>query len=218
MKYTAIHFDMDGVIANTEPLHVQAEQQTCRDFNFAIDPDEWGGFKGKTAYDIFDHLLHNYGDPRKNTVEELINHKTNIFIDMAKKDLQPIDGALEFLKWARDNHVVMTLVTSSNKRVQECIIESFDVGHYFDHIVTGDDITNGKPHPEPYLRSLTQSGVLGKDSVVIEDSKSGIISGLDSGCSVLAITTSHPTRELEEVNPTFIANDYIEARKILEKL
>lgn len=55
-KFNAIHFDMDGVLANTEPLHVTAEQQTCEDYNFAIDPDQWGGSRGrlrKLFLDIF---------------------------------------------------------------------------------------------------------------------------------------------------------------------
>lgn len=216
MRYAAIHFDMDGVIADTEPLHVIAEQQTCRDFNFAIDPNEWGGFKGKTAEDIFHHLLYRYGDPKRQTVRQLIDHKTELFLGLAKKELKPIDGVLEFLRWSRDNHGVMNLVTSSNKRVQECITDAFSIGHYFDHIITGDDVTNGKPHPEPYLTSLKRSGARAEHSVIIEDSKSGIQAGLGAGCSVLGIATSHTTRELSEVEPTFIANDYATARRILE--
>lgn len=214
-KYNSVHFDMDGVLANTEPLHVAAEQQTCRDYNFAISPDQWDGFKGQTADDIFRYLLNNYGDPQTQTVEQLIDHKTGLFLEMANHGLEPIDGALDFLQWARDNHEKVTLVTSSNRRVQECIIGRFGIRGMFDNIVTGDDITNGKPHPEPYLRSLEQSGTNAKTSLVIEDSKSGIKSALAAKCAVLAIATSHPAEELMEVHPTYVASDYIHARQLL---
>jgi HAD superfamily hydrolase (TIGR01509 family) len=214
-KYNSIHFDMDGVLANTEPLHVAAEQQTCRDYNFAISPDQWDGFKGQTANDIFGYLLNNYGDPQTQTVNELIDYKTGLFLQMAQEGLEPIDGAMDFLRWARGNYEKVTLVTSSNRRVQECIIGRFGIRGMFDNIVTGDDIINGKPHPEPYLRSLKQSDTRAETALVIEDSKSGIKSALAAKCAVLAIATSHPADELMEVNPTYVASDYLHARRLL---
>lgn len=99
IKY--IHFDMDGVIANTEPLHVAAEQQTCLDHEFAINPEEWGGFKGRTAQAIFGHLIDTYGDPAKHDVDSLIAHKTNRFLEMADTQLELIDGVLDFMAWAQ---------------------------------------------------------------------------------------------------------------------
>lgn len=216
MKYKAIHFDMDGVIADTELLHMAAEQQACRDYDINYDPACWAGFKGMTARAVFGYLLEEYGDPQKHTVEELIDHKTNIFLELAQTKLEPIDGALDFLQWARDNHETMALVTSSNRRVQECIIGSFGIGHYFDSIVTGDDIVNGKPHPEPYLCSLKKTGALAEHSVVIEDSMSGIKSALAARCSVLAIATSHSVDELKSALPTMIAKNYRQARKLLQ--
>lgn len=212
--FEAVHFDMDGVLADTEPLHVAAEQQTCRDFDFDINPASWGGFKGMTAQAIFQHLLEKYGDPETQTVGELIAHKTNLFLDNAKTDLEPIDGALDFLQWARDSHDKIALVTSSNRRVQECIIGSFGIGSYFDSIITGDDITNGKPDPEPYLKSLKETDAQPESSLVIEDSKSGIRSALAAKCSVLALTTSYSAEELRQVNPTFIST-YSNARNVL---
>jgi HAD superfamily hydrolase (TIGR01509 family) len=217
-RFNAIHFDMDGILANTEPLHVAAEQQTCDDYDFAIDPDQWSGFKGQTAEAIFGYLLNNYGDPQSQTVDELIDHKTELFLHMAKERLEPIEGSLDFLQWARDTHEKVALVTSSNRRVQECIIGRFGVAHLFDSIITGDDISNGKPDPEPYLRSLQQTGSLAEKSLVIEDSKSGIQSGLGARCAVLAAATSHTVEELRGARPTFIAADFTDARHQLEKL
>ncbi|MDK2899233.1 MAG: hypothetical protein PWQ10_420 [Patescibacteria group bacterium] len=215
-RFKSIHFDMDGVLADTEPFHVAAEQQTCKDFNFNIDTKQWDSFKGQTANAIFSHLLKNYGNPKKQTVAELINHKTNLFLDMARDQIKPINGALDFLQWARNNHEKITLVTSSNRQIQECIINSFGVAHLFDNIVTGDDIINGKPNPEPYLRSLKESCSQADSALVIEDSKSGIMSALASKCAVLAIATSYSSEELIDSEPTFIAIDFKDAKLQLE--
>lgn len=219
MKYRAVHFDMDGVLANTEPLHVAAEQQTCRDFDFDIDPNQWGGFKGMTADDIFTHLLNTYGDSQTLTVERLIDHKTNLFIEMSWDNLEPIDGAIEFVKWARHNVDKMSLVTSSNRRVQSHIMGAFGIGKYFDKVITGDDIPKGmgKPNPEPYLRALQKTGASANRSLVVEDSKAGIRAGLGAKCAVLAVTTSHSKEELREVAPTYIVDDFMQARDLLKK-
>ncbi len=216
--FEAIHFDMDGVIADTEPFHVQAEIQTCVDHGFDIDPNDWDGFKGRTAEDIFTYLIDNFGDPGKHDVSKLIDHKTDIFLALTKDKLKPIDGVLEFLQWARQNHEKMTLVTSSNRRTQEHIITEFNIGDYFDHIVTGDDISKGKPHPEPYNRVVDLTRISPRRAVVIEDSKSGIESALGAGCAVLAIATSHTPAELAEANPTLVAVDYDDARRQIESL
>jgi beta-phosphoglucomutase len=129
----AIHFDMDGVIADTEPFHVQAELQTCEDYKFDVNHDDWQGFKGRTARDIFRHLIDMCGDSNIHTVDELIEHKTQRFIEIADGHIAPIEGALDFIQWAKNNFKKTTLVTSSNRQTQEFIIGRYchDRRRYF---------------------------------------------------------------------------------------
>jgi beta-phosphoglucomutase len=216
-QFEAIHFDMDGVIADTESLHIAAEKQTCREYDFTIDYDSWEQFKGSTAEAVFQYVTDNHDNPHGCLVEDLVNHKTDVFLDMARTALRSIDGALEFLEWARHHHDTIALVTSSNRRVQECIIGGLGLDGFFDSIVTGDDIVYGKPNPEPYLRSLRKTHTTPGRSLVVEDSKFGITAGLAAGCSVLAIATSHTPGELVIANPTYIARDYAHAREILSE-
>jgi len=211
-KYDAIHFDMDGVIADTEALHVAAEKQTCRDYGFDVDLSKWDGFKGRTATDIFTHLIKTYGNPSVHRPEDMINHKTGAFIESLRGEVAPIDGVLDFIHWARDNHERMSLVTSSNRRIQEFITGALGITDLFDVIITGDDITRGKPDPQPYLLALDRLNVPASSSVVIEDSKSGIRSALEAGCDVLAIATSYPPEELLAAGSTYVATTYLDAR------
>ncbi len=206
---------MDGVIADTEAFHVAAEQQTCLDYGIAIEPGLWEGFKGRTAPDIFNHLIETYGDPKLYRADDLIDHKTSVFVDSLSEKLVPIEGVIEFLRWARANHRHMSLVTSSNKRVQSFVTDTLGITDLFDTIVTGDDVSRGKPHPEPYRTALDRLGINDMRSIVIEDSKSGIASGFAAGCDVLAVTTSHAREQLVSANPTYIAETYLKARSQL---
>lgn len=216
--FHAIHFDMDGVIADTEPFHAQAEMQTCAEYGFDVHPKEWNDFAGRTAVDIFTYLINKFGDPKIHSADKLIARKTEIFLGITEDKIQPIEGVMDFLKWARANHKKMTLVTSSNRRTQQHIVTRFDIEDYFDHIITGNDIKNGKPHPEPYQKAIKLSDIAGNKSIVIEDSKSGIKSALSAGCLVLGIATSHSPLELAEAKPTLIAVDYVDARRQIENL
>lgn len=205
---------MDGVIANTEHLHVLAEQQTCLAYDFDINPDDWNGFKGRTAMDIFSHLIKEFGDPTIHDPQELIAHKTDTFIALAEKDLEEIEGAVAFVRWSRQAFDKVALVTSSNRRVQSFIIDKLQIADAFDVIITGDDIEHGKPHPEPYQKSIKALGV-SAISLVVEDSVSGIRSAHAAGCEVLAITSSHSSSELAKQRPRYIVEDYWQARSLL---
>lgn len=216
-KIEHVHFDMDGVIANTEPIHVEAELMTCRRNGFVIDENDWTGFKGRTAEAIFTTLIERYGDPSVHSVEELIKQKTDGFIEIASESLAPIEGVVDFMQWIKGQTQTMNLVTSSNRQVQEFIIESFGVRHLLDQIVTGDDIQKGKPDPEPYLLANRLVMAAPEKTLVIEDSMSGIASAVGAGCVTLAIATSHSVEELIEADTgaTFICADYADARRQL---
>jgi beta-phosphoglucomutase len=208
--YKALHFDMDGVIADTEPYHVAAEIATCKDFGFPVNQSDWLGFKGRTATDIFGYLIDTYGDPKIHKPQELIAHKTDRFIELAKAELKPIDGALDFIEWARKEYSRIALVTSSNRRIQQFILDTFCIADCFDQITTGDDIKKGKPNPEPYERSLRCLQVEAGESLVIEDSASGIKSAQAAKCDVLAVATSHTTEELLSIipPPNFVVDSF----------
>lgn len=210
-NYKAIHFDMDGVIANTESYHMAADHKVCLENSFDIDVNNWDRFKGRTTLDMFTTLINEYGDPLRHSPKDFAKRKTDILIEMLDGKLVAIDGVLDFLIWARDNHVHMSLVTSSGKRMQQFITDHLNITDLFDVIITGDDITEGKPQPQPYLLAIEKLGTSSDSSIVIEDSMSGILSAQRAGCDVLAITTSHSRDELLNVKPTYIASDYIEA-------
>ncbi len=100
------------------------------------------------------------------------------------------------------------MTTSSNKAVQKKVFEMFDLQPYFDVVITGDEIQNSKPHPEPYLKTIGSLNFAAHTCVVIEDSVSGIIAAKEAGCQVVGITTSFSREKLLDAGANIIVDNF----------
>jgi mannitol-1-/sugar-/sorbitol-6-phosphatase len=107
--------------------------------------------------------------------------------------LQILDGVVSILESLPQKY--WTIVTSATERLARSRL-SFAGIPTPQHIVTADKVTNGKPHPEPYIKGAALLGLRPEDCVVIEDSTSGAKAGHAAGCKVLATTFSHTIAQL----------------------
>jgi beta-phosphoglucomutase len=216
-KFTHIIFDMDGVLVDTEPLQMKAELQNCHDFNIDIHEREWGKFKGRTAHSIYSYINDNFAEGRHD-VNELIDKKTVILMPLLEQSIT-ISGVLDFLSFCKDYFTAIGLATSSNKPTQRKIFEVHDLDKYFDDQMTGDDVSNSKPNPEIYIKSMQNLGVKPENTIVIEDSYSGTKAGIDSGATVITIATSHTVDEIKSWGlGNIVAGDYAEVKDIIDGL
>ncbi len=214
-EFDAIIFDMDGVITDTEPLHAEAERITCRYYGFDAPLSEWEKFRGKTAEDVFAHLIGRFGGGRDLSVRELIEHKTRVYLELAKVEMPAIPGAVDFIKLVRPNVSKIALATSSNSAIQRAVFDSLGLHRYFDGIVTGDDLTRGKPDPEAYRRAVEKIGVPADRCLVIEDSDNGVKAAVGAGCRVAGITTSIPGEVLAALGAALIVDSYEQLEQML---
>jgi len=190
---SAIIFDMDGVITDTEPLHVKAELLTCRHYGFDAPESEWDKFRGKKSEDIFNYLLEAYGGGRQVPVTDIMAFKTKTYLELsASQGIPAVPGVIEFIKRIRPVFSKIGLATSSNAAIQKAIFDGLGLWPYFDAVVTGDDLTRGKPDPEAYLKASSRIGVPAGRCLVIEDSDNGVRAARGAGCRVIGITTSFP--------------------------
>lgn len=223
MKYESFHYDMDGVIVDSEPVHVMAEKDTCQHFGLDVDLDSWDDMKGKTAVDIFGELRTQHMTKHATldvpSVEELVRYKTNNFVSLIEDGaVVPVDGALELLAWTRDHSAKQGLVTSSNRKVTGAIVRQFNLDRYFDTAVTGNDVRIGKPHPGPYLKSLRLLGANARTALAFEDSKNGLRSAVGAKMGSMAITSSyHDRSDFAKINPTYIVDSWSEALMIIAR-
>ena len=203
----AIIFDMDGVIVDSEPLHLQTEQMIFKQHGIEAPWSEWNKFTGLPDPVIFQYIVDNFSDGTY-SVDELLNAKYNIFLTLLYEKLQPIPGALDFIHWARKHYEKLALTTSSNKEIQQTVFKIFGLYSLFDVIITGDIIQHSKPHPEPYLKTVEALKLSAQMCMVLEDSLNGVKSAKEAGCYVVGITTTFSEEELLSAGADFVIEKF----------
>jgi beta-phosphoglucomutase len=209
-----IIFDMDGVIVDSVPIHEEAERLTFRAFDIDVPTDAWRDFKGKTAHDIMRIAVARYGSPHHD-VQTLVAYRTDLVVEMLTGRVQLIPGAAAFIQKARQAYRKLAITTSSKRRILNAILDTHDLERYFDVIVTGDDITRGKPDPEPYVATLHQLGADARQTLVIEDADNGVIAAKRAGCHVAGLMSQLDAPTLLAAGADIVCASYEDLASVL---
>lgn len=181
----AVLWDMDGTIVDTEPYWIAAE--------LAMAAEHGGHWDERLATDLIGMPLETSARELqqragfRGSVAEIVDELMARVVHMIHTEGLPWrPGARELLDELHDASVPCALVTMSWQRLADVALAEIRPGT-FQSIVTGDQVTNGKPHPEPYLRAMRALRVEPARCIAIEDSLPGIASATASGARVLAV-------------------------------
>lgn len=180
----AIIFDMDGVIVDSEPLHFELEEKLLKELGGYIDRKEHESFVGVTDFKMWATFKEMFN--LKPSVEEIIEMKGNRFIENIYK-LQLLPNFLNFIHLVHDNGYKIALASSNNKRAVDEVIETFNLGKYFDFIISGEEVQNGKPDPEIFLTVANRLNVKPTECLVIEDAKNGVIAAKSANMKCIGL-------------------------------
>lgn len=176
----AVIFDMDGVIIDSEPIHVEVDMQTMKDLWCDISMEKLEKYVGTTYEYMFTDIKKNYKISK--SVEEIICYN----VEMAKNkivqsDLEPIEGIRELLCDLKDKNILAAIASSSPMDLIDVIVSKFKLQDYFKYIVSGEEVSNGKPAPDVYIETAKKLGLAPTDCTVIEDSKNGVLAAKAAG-------------------------------------
>ena len=208
----AILFDLDGVIIDSEPLHEKAYRQTSLHLGRDLTPEEVASLKG-TVDEIGAGKLLEYNPGATLSVPQVMEYNNNIYKAMFDQ-MRLIPGSRESIQKAHKKGFKLGLTTSALQENQQRSFEMFNLWPFFSAIITGQDITNGKPHPEPYLKTAEKLDVAPTNALVMEDSVNGVRSGKAAGCRVIAITTTFPRESLMEVQADYVVDSFAELEQL----
>jgi beta-phosphoglucomutase len=208
MDIKAVLFDMNGIIIDDEHIHEAAFKRTVEPFGITLDHESYlECCAGKTDKEGYESIGKKY--QKSLPIDQLFQQKAKVYISLFPTQKKVYPGILECIDRLSKKYT-LALTSSSIKWEVELITKEFKIFDKFKVIITGDDVKHGKPHPEPYLLTCKLLGIEPAESIVIEDSSSGVKSAISAGCKCIGITTTHSKDQLLSNSPTVIINSFDE--------
>ncbi len=181
----AVLWDMDGTLVDTEPFWQEAEAELVRSFGGEWRPEDGLAQVGLSLW-ISAAMLQAKGVPWEPA--QIIEYLQSKVMARLEQEVPWRPGARELLAELRDAGIPTALVTMSMRPMAEQVAAAARRdGPIFDAIVTGSDVDQPKPHPEPYLRAMELLDVPPELCVAIEDSPPGLASAVTAGAAGIGV-------------------------------
>ena len=187
---------MDGTLVDTEPHWIAAEME--------LVASHGGQWSEEDAMSVVGNALESTAAKLQHagvqlSVRQIVDHLSHAVIAAIHRALPWRPGALQMLRELHSRGVRCALVTMSERNLASEVVKALD-GDYFEFLITGEEVVNGKPHPEPYLAAVER--LRGSDPTLtaahcaaFEDSIPGVASAVASGVATIAIPHAVPLPE-----------------------
>jgi HAD superfamily hydrolase (TIGR01509 family) len=185
----AVLFDMDGLLVDSEPLWFEVEKEVMDRLGGPWGAADQAALVGGSLRRSVDYLLGKATRPasRESVAGWMVGGMVEL---LTSRPLRVMPGARELLSQVSRAGVPYALVTSSEQAIMEAVLNQLDVA--FPVTVSGDDVSNSKPDPEPYLLAAKRLGVDPHYCVAIEDSPNGVAAAEAAGCLMVAVPSVVP--------------------------
>lgn len=195
MKYKGYIFDLDGVLIDSSKIHYLGWKDVINRLGKDVDYETFmASYFGKRGVDTLEMVFGKgrFGDGEARKLSDEIDSN---FVNTVAKAGVPIKGAFEFVRKLKDSGERVALATSAPRRNVDAFLDAFSLRGMFGAEVCGDDVTEGKPAPEVFLKAASGLGVDPSGCVVFEDSLPGVTAAKAAGCTCVALLTTS-TREV----------------------
>lgn len=166
---------MDGVIIDSEPIHITSEKEIFNSLGISLSDEEHHSFVGTTSELMWGKLKSKFDLPL--SVSELVDLNTACFMKNLENriTIEPILGILNLIKQLNNNGFILVIASSSLNSQISFILNKLKISHYFQSIISGNDVKQGKPNPEIFLKAAESIHLAPECCVVIEDSYNGVM-------------------------------------------
>ncbi|SEP75018.1 haloacid dehalogenase superfamily, subfamily IA, variant 3 with third motif having DD or ED/haloacid dehalogenase superfamily, subfamily IA, variant 1 with third motif having Dx(3-4)D or Dx(3-4)E [Lachnospiraceae bacterium RM5] len=176
----AIIFDMDGVLIDSEPIHLKAHEMLMNDLNLPYSEKYYSQFIGSTTKNMWNILTKDFDLQYSHS--ELME-KSNKFVGeiLNGKPYPPVKYGADMIKRLKSEGILLGLATSSNVyRMTECM-KNMGVYEDFDVLICSDANFRPKPAPDIFLKTAEKLKVLPSECIVVEDSINGMNAAKNAG-------------------------------------
>ena len=205
-KYKAFLFDLNGTIIDDMAFHIRAWHKIVNELGANLSYEEVKHECYGKNHDLIERVF-----PGRFTYEEMnlmSFEKEKQYQTAFRPLLKLIDGLDVFLAAAYDHDIKMAIGSAAIMFNINFVLDGLNIRHYFDAIVSADDVSNSKPDPETFLKAAAALGIDPADCLVFEDAPKGVEAALNAGMDALVITTMHTKEEFAAYPVKAIISDY----------
>lgn len=194
----AVIWDMDGVIADSGPHHLAAWQEIFSQRGIKFTAQDFKRSFGTRNDNIIRNTLGE--KTSQDEVEAIAREKEEAFRRIARGKIEPLPGALELIRALKKQGFRMAIASSTPAENIQLVTGSLGIADCFQVIVNGQDVTQGKPHPQVFLSAAQRLGIKPENCLVIEDAVVGVTAAKRAGMYCLAVTNTHPRHKLQQAD------------------
>jgi beta-phosphoglucomutase len=182
----AIIFDMDGVLVDSEPFHIEIEKQQFLQIKLSVSNEEHHQYMGVASDVMWKEIAehHSINVSVEDLIEQFKIKSIQYFSELEEIPVMP--GLIDLLEKLSHNNFPMAVASSSYPEIIKIILEKTGLRKYFQVVVSSQEAGKSKPEPDVFLLAARKLGIPPKDCVVIEDSANGIKAAQAAGMSCVA--------------------------------
>ncbi len=185
MSFRAVIFDLDGVLADSEPWWNEIDKKLLADYDINYDGEYHRNVLGVSYRLAVEFYKKAFG--LSVCTEEMMRRRAEIATEFFAHRIDLFPSVKEVLQQLRRMNLSLAIATSSVSASARPFLDRHRLMAFFDAIVTGDEIERGKPHPDIYLCAAEKLGISADECLVIEDALFGIAAAKNANMHVAAI-------------------------------
>ena len=208
----AVFFDLDGLLADTEDLHVMAYEDVAKKTGIAMNREYIQNFVGRATKENIWQIIQDFNITRF-SFEELLQLRYDSYEEVIQRvPIAPMEGALICIEKVAAQNLRRALVTLSMKEHALSVLDNIsrnlnrtsndgyiNLVDFFHIMVFGNEVSKPKPDPEIYLKALKRTGTAPSRCVALEDSEAGVMSAKRAGLHVIAVPNAHTQQQSFEM-------------------
>ena len=203
---TALLFDLDGTLTDTDTLHLQAFRTLVHEYDGrSVSQEEFEAkISGQSNGALFAELFPECDATQR---QDMAERKEALFRELSPT-LEPLPGLNALLTYATAQGIGQCVVTNAPRLNAEHMLGALDLSRHFDHVVVADELERPKPDPLPYLTGLERLGAAAEQGMAFEDSLPGVQAAVAAGLFTVALTTTQNAERLLGAGAHLVIDDY----------
>ncbi len=200
---------MDGLLIDTERLYWQVGDTLLQRRGYRYSRELQARMMGRIGVSAIAQMIemHDLSD----SAEALLAESDELYGALLAEQLRPMPGLSQWMDALQRSGLPFGLATSSQRKFVDVILPTFDWSGQLAFILTGNDVVNGKPHPEMYLTAAEKMQIPASDMLVLEDSGNGCAAALAAGAQTVAVPSEH-TKDQSFSGVMLIADSLLDPR------